>query len=125
MTVDRIMISLKERAKLWQSTSTTLVEMESHAVGDVAQSFSLPFLAIRCVTDTSTQSMPDFTQFTDEFGAIQPSRVTRYLGRHPGKLASLMKLGAGVKKASVNLSNFGVSLVSVASGGMETGRETV
>ena len=58
ITVNSVITSKEEKARLRQETHADLVDMESAAVALVAQNANVQFLAVRAISDTSEETLP-------------------------------------------------------------------
>jgi adenosylhomocysteine nucleosidase len=56
--VDRVVASTADKRRLFERSGATVVDMESLAVAGVADERRLPWLAVRVVTDTATDTLP-------------------------------------------------------------------
>jgi len=82
------------KATLHRSTGAAAVDMESHAVGDVAVTAKLPFVVVRVVADTHSETIPEAArQGLGERGEIKPLAVLMELMRRPNEAAPLIRLG--------------------------------
>ncbi len=64
ISVDRILARAVDKHALAQSTSGIAVDMESGAIGKVAQRHGVPFLIVRAISDRVDEDLPlDFSPF--------------------------------------------------------------
>ena len=83
------------------------VEMESFAVATVAQSYKLPVVAIRVISDTTERDMPiRIDTMMDEKGRVSVGGVVRQVVGHPLQLPALIRLGRESRTAAEALANF-------------------
>jgi len=83
------------------------VEMESSALALVCAENSIPFLAIRCITDELDQDFPlDFDTCRDERGNVSLALVAKAVLRRPMVLPSLLDLGRRSSLCAERLAGF-------------------
>ena len=94
VTVDRIVGTTEEKAELFARTGAQIVDMETHAVADVARETGLPCAAVRVVSDDARQQMP-----REVAALVRPQSALRRLGtalgalgRRPGAAVDLWRL---------------------------------
>ena len=81
------------KSRIGQATGALAVDMETSAVAAVAGARNMGFLAVRCITDTSGEDLPE--EFNDFFvvGQLQPSRIVAASVRRPRLVMGLARLG--------------------------------
>lgn len=85
-------------------TGGMAVDMESHAVAEVAAAAGLPFLALRAVSDAVDQAVPEFAMGgVDEQGRTRLAPVLLGLLRRPQALPDLIILGRHFEQALASL----------------------
>jgi nucleoside phosphorylase len=89
------------------------VDMESYWLGRLAQEACVPFLVVRAVSDTLAESLPSFDGLVDDFGRASLTTLSRYLLRHPLRVAQLARLGLQSHRAEKSLTDFAVNFLSV------------
>ncbi|MEN6356250.1 MAG: hypothetical protein ABFD83_04110 [Armatimonadota bacterium] len=60
VSVDRIIASPQQKRKLFLSTGAGALDMESYAAAAICSSRGVPFAAIRSISDSAFDSIPDF-----------------------------------------------------------------
>jgi len=60
LTVNRVVVLLKDKKQISQSSTVDIVEMESYCIGQVATTHNVPFLTVRVVSDTATERIADY-----------------------------------------------------------------
>lgn len=81
----------KERA--WRRTGAVAVDMESHAVAQIAAQHRLPFLAVRVIVDTAADNLaPAMVAAVAEPGPGTIARLLGALAREPGELPNLIRV---------------------------------
>ncbi|MGI9499524.1 MAG: hypothetical protein ACR2P3_05775 [Geminicoccaceae bacterium] len=88
------------KADLHQTSGAAAIDMESHAVGEVALAARLPFVVVRVVADTYDEAIPEVARHgLGAEGQIKPLAVLMELMRHPDQTGSLIRLGRGSGRA--------------------------
>ncbi len=91
---DRIIGSAGEKARLGQETGALAVDMESHAVAQVAQEAGVPFGALRAVADPVDRVIPDAAHNgVSPDGSVRPWPVLGAALRDPAVFLDLMRVG--------------------------------
>jgi hypothetical protein len=85
--------------------------MESFWIGRLAEESGVPFLVVRSVSDTLTESLPSFDGLVDDFGRATLPSLSRYLLRRPLRVAALVRLGLQAQRAERNLTYFTVNFL--------------
>jgi adenosylhomocysteine nucleosidase len=99
--------------KQWLSENfpSIAVDMESYWIGSLTQESGVPFLVVRSVSDTLSQSLPSFDGLVDDFGRANLTSLSRYLLRHPLRIAELARLGLQAKRAETSLTHFTIKFL--------------
>lgn len=101
---DDIIQTTEEKARLFAATGALAVDMESHAVAQVASERGLPFLAIRAIADPADRALPPAAM-----NAVAPDGSTRVFQtllecvRSPAQLPALIELGGQSNAALAKL----------------------
>ena len=82
------------------------VDMESYWIGEAAMANSVPFLAVRAVSDEVGDTLPEYQQFLDEMGELQPLNAALYFLTHPQHLVAAPRQAGRTRRASENLGAF-------------------
>jgi len=83
-----------DKHKLHQQTNALALDMESIAIAKVAQTYALPFLAIRAIADPVTMDLPAAVSYAfNEQGDVELGKLLRFLLAHPSELKGLITLG--------------------------------
>lgn len=91
---ERIVATPDAKRILFARTGAAAVDMESHAVAEVAARAGLPFLVLRAVADHSDQAIPRAAQGAiDAQGEIRHAAVLAGLMRRPWEIPVLIGLG--------------------------------
>jgi adenosylhomocysteine nucleosidase len=96
--------SVEAKAELFRSTGAAAVDMESAAVGEVAEQHRLPFIAVRVVVDSAGDVLPRaVTAAADNEGHLQIWRLIGALALAPNELAPLIRLARRYRAANRSL----------------------
>jgi adenosylhomocysteine nucleosidase len=110
-TSTRAVGSVADKAALFRETGAVAVDMESLAVAEVARSRNLPFLAVRVIVDSASDTLPRaVTAAADAAGHLHLWRLLGALILAPGDLLPLVRLARCYRVA-------GRSLAAVAAAG--------
>jgi adenosylhomocysteine nucleosidase len=83
------------------------VEMESAAVAREAARRSIPWSAVRAISDTAADSLPlDFNRLRDHTGGLPVSRVALAALTHPAAIPGLIRLGKNTTFAAERLAEY-------------------
>jgi len=97
---DDLVATPAAKADLHARGGAAAVDMESHAVGEVAKASKLPFAVVRVIADTHNEAIPEAArQGLGDQGEIKPLAVLMELMRRPHQTRSLIRLGRGSGKA--------------------------
>ena len=110
----RIVGSAQEKQALFAATAAAALDMESAAAARAAQSFGLPFLAVRSIADAADADIPpSIAAAFDENGVLQVPKMLGLaflkpvdfigiirLGRHFGAAMNTLKIVATLASAS-------------------------
>jgi adenosylhomocysteine nucleosidase len=107
LSIDRVVTSAAEKSDLY-SKGAAAVEMEAGALAERAKAWSVPFYAIRVVTDTADETFPlDFNALRDATGRFSRARILAAAACRPSVLLpELLKLNQRSKIAAQALGDF-------------------
>lgn len=89
----RLIADLAEKRAL--AATAAAVDMESHVAAAVAAAHGLPFIAVRCISDTADHALPPAIKVAMRpDGGVDVAAVLRSIFRHPRQLPSLIATGA-------------------------------
>ena len=104
VTRSRAVGSVADKAELFRATGAAAVDMESAAVGEVAESHQLPFIAVRVIVDSAADVLPRaVTAAADHEGHLQIWRLIGALALAPNELAPLIRLARRYRAANRSL----------------------
>ncbi|MEE8206730.1 MAG: hypothetical protein V3T82_07255 [Nitrospinaceae bacterium] len=106
LTVDRVAATPQEKTKLREKYSAVAVDMETSALAEKAQAWNLPFISVRCITDTADQELIDCSHLVEEDGEVSKLKAGWHVLTHPGDLKGMIELGQHAKIATANLTEF-------------------
>lgn len=93
VTVPRMITSPQEKRQLHERYDAAAVDMESAAIARVCKEESIGFLAIRAISDTADEVIPEFiSKFFDRNGRLQPGKVAMELWKNPSCITALRRL---------------------------------
>ena len=95
LTVDRIIASSAEKAKIRQEHQADLIDMESSALALMARERLLRFLSVRVISDdASTDLPPEIASMLAHTGSYRVGAALRALWQRPGALKDFWTLHA-------------------------------
>ncbi len=81
-----------EKQALNERTSAIAVDMESYWIARLAAARSVPFLALRVISDALPDALPPFEQFLDADGVLHLRQLATCLLRDPRNLHRLLQM---------------------------------
>jgi adenosylhomocysteine nucleosidase len=101
---ERIVATRDAKRALLAQTAAAAVDMESHAVAEIAAHAHLPFLVVRAVADRSDQAIPRAAQGAiDAHGDIRHLALIGALIGRPWEIFPLIALGRGSSRGLASL----------------------
>ncbi len=101
---DQAVLLSAQKRRLHDQTAAAAVDMESHAVAQVAAELGVPFIAIRAIADPLDRDVPSWvTDVVGNDGRPRAGAVIAGVARHPFDVPALMRLGADTEKAIASL----------------------
>jgi hopanoid-associated phosphorylase len=96
--------TVAEKRAIQHASGASIVDMESHAVAEVAGDADLPFLALRVVADTSADVVPGWLpNCIGDQGEIRPIALTAGIIAHPRDIHALVRLAKNSSAALAGL----------------------
>lgn len=95
----------EEKLRLRESYAAGMVDMEAAAVARLSAMRSLPFYAIKAVSDGADDRLPDFNRFIDAQGNFQLIRFILFVLVRPWHWPALIRMGENSKRASRSLAD--------------------
>ena len=88
--------------------------MESHVAARVAARHALPFMAIRAISDTASETLPPAALVgMNPDGSMALGSVLRSLARHPAQLPALIRTGRSAEAAFGVLGRVAAAIASL------------
>jgi adenosylhomocysteine nucleosidase len=106
LTVEKECIGPGVKEELGQRVPADVVEMENYWLAQVAAEHGVPFVAVRAISDTLLQTLPEGCSFVDERGETPVGKVALHAVRHPGILLPLLRLSVNARRCTANLTAF-------------------
>lgn len=101
-SANHVITSASEKREL--AATADAVEMESFEILHQAAEFGVPAMALRAISDLSTEDLPlDMSEILTDEGQVSIPRVLGQVARHPQSLPSLVKLGQNSRRAAESL----------------------
>jgi adenosylhomocysteine nucleosidase len=92
-----------EKRRLASAYNAALVDMEAAAIARFAAMRGIPFYAIKGVSDTLTDRLPDFNRFLSPHGRFQLTRFAFFAVLRPWYWPALLRMGENSKRASQSI----------------------
>ena len=108
-TADELADTPKKRDMYSDNKKLQVVDMETEAVAEVVRARSIPFMAIRVISDEYDQVLPTgalTAGFDSSRDQSRPLHLLLYLVTHPGDYAPFKKFVSGLSVARKNLTKF-------------------
>lgn len=113
VSVNRVLTNSGEKRQLHVDTGAVGVDMESAAIGEVAQEHGVPFLIVRAISDGAHDDLPvDFNLFLRPSGWVSG---IMYIMTTPTSWKGFVDLYRHSKQASLQLTKFFEGFFSVVS----------
>lgn len=97
---DHLVATAAAKQALLEATDALAVDMESHAVAEVATAAGVPFLVVRAIADPFDQAIsPVAWSGLGPDGRIRPLAAMKGLLRRPGELPAMLRLGRQTARA--------------------------
>ena len=93
----------KEKLRLAATYNTSLVDMEAAAIARLAAQREIPFYAIKGISDSLHDKLPDFNRFIDPQGQFQIARFALFAVLRPIYWPALIRMGENSRKASQSI----------------------
>jgi len=105
LTVDRVVASAGEKGRLRGLLGHDVVEMESYWIGKAAVDRSIPFLAVRVVSDEAGDSLPDI-DFGNPDGTANYFRMASWARHNPDSVSLLAKIAGRSQTGNAAIARF-------------------
>ena len=111
VTMAKLVTESQEKRVLGLIFGAEVVDMESYWLARLASARKIPFLAVRAISDTLTQSLPPFDRFLDANEKLLWPETIPYFLAHPEALAKLYRVYVNMRQARTNLTYFLEALI--------------
>jgi adenosylhomocysteine nucleosidase len=109
-----VISTAQEKQAIFEKTGALAIDMESHAIAQVAQHYALPFIAIRAIADPSTMDLPvAISRALNDVGEIEISKILFSLARNPKEIPHLIQIGQYFHIAKQKLSTVAEQLPQI------------
>ena len=107
----------RDKEALHRESACVFADMESASIGAVARAHRLPFLVVRAVADTASDTVPRciFAAVSGE-GRIRPGRLIAALARNPGQIRAVLTLARRFRDAWASLETVARHLPAATAG---------
>ncbi len=106
LTADDIILRAATKQHLGRATGALAVDMETSAVAVVCAAHQTEMLAVRCITDTDSEDLPEDMDDFFMVGQLQWRRLLTACNRNPRLILDLARLGHRASIAGENLARF-------------------
>jgi nucleoside phosphorylase len=113
VTVDEECVLPGAKEGLGRRVPADVVEMENYWLAKVAAERSVRFVAVRAISDTIHQTLPEGCSFMDDRGETPVAEVALHAVRHPRSLLPLLRLAVNARRCTTNLTAFAGALLNV------------
>jgi hypothetical protein len=111
--VDEECVGPGVKERLGQRVPADVVEMENYWLAQVAAESGVPLVAVRAISDTLLETLPEGCSFMDERGETPMAEVAFHAIRHPRTLLPLLRLSVNARRCTANLTAFAEALLDV------------
>jgi nucleoside phosphorylase len=102
LTIDAVAHGPEAKAHHHAWKAHDIVEMESYWVGEAAARHNIPFLAVRTISDTATDTLHRTGAMSDD-GTFDQERFLSYMREHPEAAADVARMAEVSRLAITNL----------------------
>jgi adenosylhomocysteine nucleosidase len=100
LTVDGVVATAEQKARLWVETGALACDMESAPILEWAAARGLAAAAVRGVSDTASRGVsPDLAAVVEPDGRVRTTRAVRAVLSRPGAISEAMILRSGTSAA--------------------------
>ena len=97
VTVDELVLTADEKRRMWESVGPSedagVLDLESAYFVEAAEEAGVPWVVIRAVLDTASETLPDFLHdCSGPGGEIRRPAVLRHAARHPRVIPDLLRM---------------------------------
>ena len=114
--------TVRDKQALHRESACVFADMESASIGAVARAHRLPFLVVRAIADTASDSVPRYVSgAVSSEGKVRPGRLIAALARHPGRVSAILVLARRFRAACASLETVARHLPAATVGGIGGG----
>lgn len=114
-SAEQIVGTIEQKAAMYRETGALAVDMETAAARFIAEGMQIPFLAVRAISDTSSQVLEaDFLTLVDAAGRTRVGRAIGMLASRPWRLRGMLTVR---RSAQLALRNLAVTVKGVVKAG--------
>jgi adenosylhomocysteine nucleosidase len=106
LTADRLITTPEEKERLAEAYRAQIVDMENYWLAKKASKRNVPFLGVRAISDTSTESLPPLDHFIGPSGERLWQGALRHFLVRPRELIRLPRIYLNSRQARINLTQF-------------------
>jgi adenosylhomocysteine nucleosidase len=114
VTVDEECSDPRAKEGLGRLGPVHVVEMENYWLARESRERGVPFLAVRAISDTLAESLPEGCDFVDRRGETEVGRAALHVLRHPGSVLPILRLGRNAGQATANLTAFATAFLELS-----------
>jgi adenosylhomocysteine nucleosidase len=105
LSVDHVAATAEEKHQL--APFADAADMESYAVLSAAEAHSIPAVAIRAISDSAADELPErMDTLVSGTGRVKVTSVVKYVAVHPASVPAMVRLGLRSKSAAETLAHF-------------------
>jgi adenosylhomocysteine nucleosidase len=103
LTVNRMIATVEEKLSLGERYQATVCDMESTAVAEICRMRSVPFLAVRAISDSATRTLPAALDRIIVNGQVSVLRAIQKMIVQPKLVVEYYHLSCNTRIASLKL----------------------
>ncbi|MHC5037702.1 MAG: phosphorylase family protein [Planctomycetota bacterium] len=112
LTVPKPLSFPEEKAEAGRDTGALVCEMEAWFVAEAVRKLGVPFLALKAVSDTVKDRLPDVRRFMEPSGEMDGKKFAAYLALHPDEAARSARFVRNAKRAMALLAECFVRMIA-------------
>jgi adenosylhomocysteine nucleosidase len=90
-----------EKRRLAESFRAVLVDMEAITVARIARRQGIGFYCLKAVSDIATETLPDFSAYTDNLGHLRLPALLAYVAIRPRFWPGLARIGKNGRQGAI------------------------
>ena len=102
VTIDHVALA-GEKRQLAERYKAVMVDMEAATVARVARNRQVGFYCLKAVSDTTADTMPDFSRYTDQQGHLRLASLLAHVAVRPKYWPTLARMGRNGSKGAVEI----------------------